>query len=291
MARLSTGILRLDEYLGGGLFPGVMTVIVGTSGIGKTQLGLHYANAGLAQEGKRGVIYDMSARGDAQGHDAYAFRLFNWKVKPEPLVFPPDLSAIFSDDLEIGDYFAPLPYKGKRMTRGDLDFFAWNDWQAQLSRGLDATIRYAYAHFIRGVRRFVVDGLDPVERQADSIQFELLEYVYHQILRKESPWVARDLFRQHFLKHELDVANHPYDSNQIGTLVLYTSPETSLDAMIERPLDEGDLFAAANTIIYMGKIRDGVKFRRAMYVFKHRGSVCPDEIIPYEITEKGIIVS
>jgi KaiC/GvpD/RAD55 family RecA-like ATPase len=58
--------------------------------------------------------------------------------------------------------------------------------------------------------------------------------------------------------------------------------------MIEKPLDEGDLLANANTIIYMGKIRDGNKFRRAMYVSKHRGSPCSDEILLYDIDEHGL---
>ena len=39
--------------------------------------------------------------------------------------------------------------------------------------------------------------------------------------------------------------------------MLLTSHETMLDALIERPLVDGDLLAAANTLIYMGKIRDG----------------------------------
>ena len=36
----------LDQRLGGGLLPGTLTVVVGASGIGKTQLGLQFARAG-----------------------------------------------------------------------------------------------------------------------------------------------------------------------------------------------------------------------------------------------------
>ena len=46
--RQSTGIPALDELLGGGLVPGTLTVVVGATGIGKTQLGIQYAHAGLA---------------------------------------------------------------------------------------------------------------------------------------------------------------------------------------------------------------------------------------------------
>ena len=48
-SRLSTGIDGLDELLGGGLMPGTLTVVVGASGIGKTQLGLQFAAAGCGR--------------------------------------------------------------------------------------------------------------------------------------------------------------------------------------------------------------------------------------------------
>jgi hypothetical protein len=104
----------------------------------------------------------------------------------------------------------------------------------------------------------------------------------------ELEWVARDLFRQRYRENEPVIRQHLYRHEKIGCMVLYTAPESSLDAMIEKPMDEGDLFAGANTIIYMGKIREGNKFRRAMYVSKHRGSVCPDDILPYEIDDHGL---
>jgi len=84
------------------------------------------------------------------------------------------------------------------------------------------------------------------------------------------------------------IAQHVYDPAEIGCMLLYTSHEVSLDGLIERPLDEGDLLSNANTVIHLGKIREGNRFRRAMYVSKHRGSICPDEIMPYEIDDHGI---
>ncbi|MBQ4202863.1 MAG: hypothetical protein II655_04090 [Thermoguttaceae bacterium] len=71
-------------------------------------------------------------------------------------------------------------------------------------------------------------------------------------------------------------------------MLAYTSRETSLEALVDKPLEEGDFFAQANTVIYLGKIRDGLKFRRALYVFKHRGSACSDEIAFYEIDDSGL---
>ncbi|MDR2441614.1 MAG: recombinase RecA [Planctomycetaceae bacterium] len=286
--RQSTGISGLDQYLGGGLLPGTMTVLVGSSGIGKTQFGIQYAHAGLQQEGQRGVLFDMASRGDPQGHKEYAQRLFQWILQEEVTNDVVDYEHFFDKKNQPGDYFRALTYQGKRVTKRDMDFDQWNDWQAELSKHLDATIAYFFGHFIRGRRRFVVDGIEPVQHQGESIQFELLEYVYHQIIRKDAEWVARDLFRQHFRGNETKIRQHLYRKEEIGCLVNYTSSETSLDTMIEKPLDEGDLLANANTIIYMGKIRDGNKFRRAMYVSKHRGSPCPDEILLYNIDEHGL---
>ena len=45
-----------------------------------------------------------------------------------------------------------------------------------------------------------------------------------------------------------------------------------LDDLISRPLDEGDVLSNANTLIYMGKIRDGNRISRGLYIAKHRGS-------------------
>ena len=288
MTRQSTGVPGLDERLGGGLLPGTMTVLVGSTGIGKTQFGLQFANAGLRQEGRRGVFFDMATRVDSQGHHAYAERIANWTLRDEDSEGRIDYERFFDESRVIGDYFRALTYKGRRVTRRDMEFEQWNDWQAELSKHLDATIAYFFGHFVRGVRRFVVDGIEPVDHQGESIQFELLEYVYHQIIRKDADWVARDLFRQHFRANEATIRNHLYRKEDVGCLVLYTSGETSLDAMIDKPLDEGDLLAGANTIIYLGKIRDGTKFRRALYVSKHRGSVCPDEILPFDINDHGL---
>ena len=61
-----------------------------------------------------------------------------------------------------------------------------------------------------------------------------------------------------------------------------------LDDLISRPLDEGDALSNANTLIYLGKIREGSRLQRAIYVAKHRGSACPDEIIRYRIGNQGL---
>lgn len=271
--------------------PGTLTVVVGSTGIGKTQFGLQFAWAGKAQEGRSGILFDMSARGDSQNHSAYARRMFGWSLSAEPPCdrFLPE--EFFDDASAPPDYLHAFHDTGRRVTRNDLDFEAWQEWQAELGRRLSAAIAFFYGNFVRGVRRAVIDGIEPVDRPSDSIQFELAEYIYHQILRKDPEWVARDLFRQDYRRNAEAVAAHVYNPSQIGCLLLYTSQETTLDGLVERPLDEGDLLSNANTLVYLGKIREGTRFRRAMYVAKHRGSPCTDEILPYVIDQGGLRLS
>jgi KaiC/GvpD/RAD55 family RecA-like ATPase len=278
----------LDGLMGGGLLPGTLTVVAGSTGIGKTQLGLQFAQAGQRQEGRPGVVFDLTARGDSQNHADYARRMFARELSAVPPDKDLSLADFFRAERSHGDYLHVFRQAGQRVTRQDLDFDAWHDWQAQIARRLGVSIAFFYGNFIQGVRRVVVDGIEPVGRPSDSIQLELFEYLYHQILRKDPEWVARDLFRQDFRQNAADAARHVYDPASIGCLLLYTCHETTLDGLIERPLDEGDLLSNANTIIYLGKIREGTWFRRALYIAKHRGSACSDELIPYRISEHGI---
>ncbi len=178
--------------------PGTLTVVMGATGIGKTQLGLQFAAAGAEAEGQRGVIFDMHARVDSQNHAAYAERMFGWRLASQDPEQSTPLDDFFDPARPAPEYLHVFRNDGRRMSRRDVDFDTWHDWQAQLSARLDVTIAFFYGAFARGVRRAVIDGVDPADRQSQSIQFELFEYIYHQILRKESDWVARDLFRQQF---------------------------------------------------------------------------------------------
>ena len=287
-ARQSTGIPGLDEKLGGGLLPGTLTVVAGSTGIGKTQLGVQYAQAGMASDSRRGVIFDVCARGDSQSHGDYAKRMFDWDLSVVPSEKHPDLSGFFAAEQQRGDYLHVFDYRGQRVTRRDLDWEEWQSWQSELNAKLRAAIAFLYGNFIAGCRRVVVDGVEPTDRPQESIQLNLFEYVYHQVLRKDPEWVARDLFRESFRQNADDAAAHVYDPQDIGCCLLYTSHETMLDDLIARRLDEGDALSNANTLIYMGKIRDGNRIGRGLYIAKHRGSACAEEILPYEIDAGGL---
>jgi KaiC/GvpD/RAD55 family RecA-like ATPase len=287
-ARLSTGIAALDDLLGGGLLPGTLTAVVGATGIGKTQLGIQFANAGMAAEGRRGVLFDMASRGDSQNHAGYAERLHAWQLATCDYHEQVDLANFYSPQRRHGEYLHVFDYVGKRVTRRDLEFDDWQAWQAQLNQRLRGAIAFLYGNFVQGCCRVVVDGFEPTDRPSDSIQLNLFEYVYHQILRKDPEWVARDLFREQYRANAVAAAQHAYDPGQIGCLMLYTSHETMLDDLISKPLSEGDALSNANTLIYLGKVRDGNRIGRGLYIAKHRGSACDDRIVPYTITEQGL---
>ncbi|MEQ9409570.1 MAG: ATPase domain-containing protein [Fuerstiella sp.] len=286
--RQSTGIPRLDEALGGGLIPGTLTVVMGATGIGKTQLGVSYCHAGRQQEQETGILFDLTTRGDSQNQAEYAERIFGWAMKTRKLVDRIDCGVVWDKAQIRSDYLHVFNRGGRRVTIGDMQPEEWQEFKADLMRRLDQTIAYFYGNFVHGVRRVVIDGVEPTEKDADSFQFHLFDYIYHQILRKEHDWLARDLFRVHFRSQQPTVEQRAYDHQKIGGMLLYTSHEVMLDDLITRPIQSGDVLSNANTIILMGKTREGGRIGKALHVAKHRGSACDDHILPYQITDRGI---
>lgn len=287
--RQSTGIPLLDEALGGGLIPGTLTVVMGATGIGKTQLGVSYCQTGLQQEGERGCIFDLTTRGDSQNQIEYAERMCGWKIRQKRFVDQFDPLTVWDAANSRSDYLHVFTRGGRRVTIGDMQPEEWQEFKSDLMRRLDQTIAFFYSNFVHGVRRVVIDGVEPTSRDSDSFQFHLFDYIYHQVLRKDHDWLARDLFRVHFRSQQEQISAHAYDHHTIGGMFMYTSHEVMLDDLICRPIQTGDLLSNANTILMMGRTRQGNQMGRAMYVAKHRGSACSEQIIPYQITETGIV--
>lgn len=274
--------------LGGGLLPGTLTVVMGATGIGKTQLGLQFAHQGKQQEGQTGILFDMTSRGDAQNHPAYAERLFGWKLREARLEENPDPNRVWDPVVGRSDYLHLFRRSGRRVTMSDLDFDEQREWKIELMKKLDLAIGWFYGNLIHGVRRCVIDGIEPADKASDSFQMHTFDYIYHQILHKEADWVARDLFRAKFREQADRVASHPYDHTKLGCLFLATTHEIMLEQLLSRPLESGDALSNANTIILMGKIREGTRMGRALHIAKHRGSACDDRIVPFEVTERGL---
>ncbi len=289
--RLSTGVPGLDPLLGGGLIPGTLTVVLGASGIGKTQLGLQFVQAGSGRKAYRASIFDMNARVDSQSQAEYAQRMFGWQLREFDAKQVADPAAVLKLTSSPGDYLHVFRQDGRRMNARDVSFDTWHDWHAELAAKLGVTIAFFYGNFARGVRRVMIDGIEPTVQQSQSIQFELFEYVYHQILHKEHDWVARDLLREQYRAHSDWVSQHAYDHRLVGSILLVTSHEMMLERLIERPLDDGDLLAGANTVILLGKQHRGGHMERAMYISKHRGSACSDGIVTYKIDDAGLHLS
>jgi KaiC/GvpD/RAD55 family RecA-like ATPase len=279
----------LDQILGGGLLPGTLTVIAGATGVGKTQLGLRWAHAGLEAEGRRGVLCDLTSRGDSQNHAGYADAHFGWRPSPFEADRALDLKSIWDFDSPFGDYLNPFAGRGRRVTRKDLEPDDWHAWKTDLARVLRTAAGFFYGNLVRGSRRIVVDGIEPSDRFSESIQFEFFEYLYHHVLRRDDDWAARELFREQYRANEPEVMRHRYDHRDVGCLYLYTTPQVLLDEMMSSPIGEGDVFANANTVILMGRIREGTRMGRGLYVAKHRGSACSEEILPYRIEDRGLV--
>jgi len=280
----STGIDFIDDMLDGGLQPGALTVVRGATGIGKTQLGLSFLNQGLRGEGRRGIVMDMASRGDSQQHAEYARRLFDWQMTGGEV----DLSHIWDDGLARVDYYDAFSYTGQRVVREGMSEEQWRSWKRMLNERLAAVIGFYYYHFVHGVRRVVVDGIEPFDKAGDSIQVELFEYILHKILRKRHDLLAKDLFRGKWMQVKGHVEANTYDYEAIASLFLQTTREVDLADLITAETQQDDLTTNATTVLLLGRVLDGARVRRAAFVLKNRGRQCSDEMVFYEITDAGM---
>lgn len=293
--RFSSGIQQLDQILGGGYLPGSMVMVVGATGVGKTQLGMNFIHQGSSAENARGAIIDLSSRGDSQNHMGYFERLFGQSLSTAgPLSTSPSTSSSQVDAEAVllkerpADVLEFLGYTGRRVMRSQMDVDQWHSWQSEMNRRTPQLFRFVYKHLTSGTRRFVVDGIEPTDEATDSLQLELVEMIYHRMLRKEHDWLAREVLREQFRANEAQVQQSTYDHTQSVAMVLVTTAETMLDRLIEQPLSSGDLAAGANTVILLGRRMVNDRMQRAMYVAKHRGSYCDTRVATFEIDDRGI---
>lgn len=289
--RVSTGIVRLDDMLGGGLLPGTLTVVYGSTGIGKTHLGLTFANHGRVADGASGLVFDMNGRGDSQQHAEYAERLFDWRLAPWTHAVPPmadpyppaaQMSAHYANTFHwvgrVRDFQVPTPDGGWE--------FDWN-WKSVYNQALYTVRPFLYFHFAAGTRRVVVDGVEPMDSPADSIQFFLFDDLYRKVIHRDAETLGMEVCLPVW-QHREFIDAHRYDHQAITTLLLVTTEETRLDDVLARKVATGDIGATANTILCMGNERVGSRLARMLCVVKHRGSAMSDEIVEYRIGARGV---
>ena len=80
--------------------------------------------------------------------------MFDWQLTPMNAERQVDTEQFFASDT--ADYLHIFDYHGRRVTRRDLDWDDWRNWQAELNVRLRAAIAFLYGNFVRGVwnRRF-----------------------------------------------------------------------------------------------------------------------------------------
>ena len=288
--RVSTGIGKLDAMLGGGLLPGTLAVVYGATGIGKTHLGLTFCHYGHQADGAPGLVFDMNGRGDSQRHSEYAERLFSWKlgrwahtVTPMAHPFPPngEMEAFYSDAFpwvgKLREYQVPTPGGPE---------FDWN-WKSAYNRALYTVRSFFYFHFCAGSHRVVVDGVEPTDTPAESIQFYLFNELYRTVIHRDSETMGMEICLPVW-KHREFIDGHRYDHRANTTLLLVTAEETRLEDLINRKVEAGDVGAVANTVLLMGRERVANLVGRFLCVAKHRDSAMSDEIAEFRIGERGI---
>lgn len=244
--RISTGLLALDEMLGGGLIPGTTTVIRGKYGSGKSILGTHIAHAGIQQDKYPGLIADVS-NGDSQNHIQYAHAFLGWDIKPWPC-----------------ESRALQPSKLKKPTFSLLEHpYCYNPSMnfesTDPSRCLGED--FFFIHQLKaGAKRVVIDGIDPYRRISERSQIGRI-YDCLQQLWKGRIW---------------EIGNYQMDVNDLTLVVLETTSEQNLKSMMTKEWEDPTLLAQANTVIYLGDWTDGAQLGQevptAIYISKHRGS-------------------
>lgn len=275
--------------LDGGLLPGTMTVVYGATGIGKTHLGLVFADHGRQADGARGLVVDLNARGDSQQHAPYAERLHGWAlgrwthtVMPMSDPYPPP-GALEARYLDV------FPWVGRRsdyeVATPEGREFDWG-WKAAYARALYTARPFFYFHFAAGARRVVVDGIEPFSSD-DSIQLFLIDGLYRTVIHRDAETLGMEICLPVW-QHRAFIDAHRYDHAAVTTLLLVTTEETRLEDVVARKIGAGDLGAVANTVLLMGREKVGSRIGRFVCVAKHRGSGMSDEIVEFRVGDRGL---
>jgi hypothetical protein len=164
--------------------------------------------------------------------------------------------------------------------------FDWN-WKAMYNHALYTVVPFIYFHLAAGTRRVVVDGVEPMDQPADSIQFWMFDELYRKTIHRDAETLGMEICLPVW-KHRAFIDGHLYDHAAVTTLLLVTTEETRIEDLLARKVAVGDIGATANTIVVMGSERVGNRMARLLSVVKHRGSAMSDEIVEYRIGSAGL---
>src|SRR5207247_10670105 len=89
-------------------------------------------------------------------------------------------------------------------------------------------------------------------------------------------------------RHRECIDAHLYEHTTIATLLCVTTEETRREDLLARKLATGDVGATANTIVVLGSERVGNRLARMLCVVKHRASAMSDEIVEFQVGERGV---
>jgi hypothetical protein len=236
-------------------------------------------------------VLDLTGRGDSQQHDEYAARLFGWGLRPWTHTVTP-MADPYPSATEMGAYYSnALPWVGRvrdfQVPTSDGGWeFDWN-WKAAYNHALYTVRPFLYFHFAAGTRRVVVDGVEPMDAPADSIQFFIFNDLYRKSIHRDAETLGMEICLPVW-QHRAFIDAHHYDHGHLTTLLLVTTEETRLEDLLARKVAVGDIGATANTIVAMGSERVGHRLARMLCVVKHRGSAMSDEIVEYRVGERGL---
>lgn len=281
----------INNALGGGFLPGTMVLIRGARGSGKTKFGLTFAAQGLAQEGARGIVLDLSVSGDEQRHAAYALEQSRWKIKPWNL----DRQAVLKKwptSKKVSSmtclHVVSQDYEVESVDRSRLSFEEFETLNKRFDYRMDLVQPLVFFQRYYGSRRIVLDGLEPTDDPLGSAQQSLIRRIYTRVLQASSEDLGRELFREGYQSRISRIRKHSFPAREAVVLTLETSKKISLDELVKEPTVPGSLDALANTVILMGERDEGDRVEPYLYVAKHRGSYRDSRKLPILLSAKGV---
>ena len=106
----------------------------------------------------------------------------------DPYPPPGQMDAYYSNALRwvgrVRDFQVPTPDGGWE--------FDWN-WKATYNHALYTVRPFLYFHFAAGTRRVVVDGVEPMDSPADSIQFYMFDELYRKTIHRDAETLGMEI--------------------------------------------------------------------------------------------------